>query len=67
MIAKVKMGRQSAIADRCTGKKEYQIFLILYKDIQNGAVAKSFMRKGFLIYEEMLKYLTICEEAVSHI
>jgi hypothetical protein len=53
MIAKVKMGRQSAIADRCTGKKEYQIFLILYKDIQNGAVAKSFMRKGFLIYEEM--------------
>jgi hypothetical protein len=23
------------------------------------AVAKSYMRKGFLIYEEMLKYLTI--------
>jgi hypothetical protein len=32
-----------------------------------GAVAKSYMRKGFLIYEEMLKYLTIYEEAVSHI
>ncbi len=31
-----------------------------------GWVAKSHMRKGFLIYEEMLKYLTIYEEAVSH-
>ncbi len=25
------------------------------------------MRKGFLIYEEMRKYLTIYEEAVSHV
>ncbi len=24
--------------------------------IQSGAVAKSYMRKGFLIYEEMRKY-----------
>jgi hypothetical protein len=32
---------------------------ILYKEIQSGAVAKSYMRKGFLIYEEMLKYLVI--------
>jgi hypothetical protein len=31
------------------------------------SVAKSYMRKGFLIYEEMRKYLTIYEEAVSHI
>ncbi len=31
------------------------------------AVAKSIMRKGFLIFEEMRKYLTIYEEAVSHI
>jgi hypothetical protein len=31
------------------------------------AVAKSYMRKGFLIYEEMRKYLVIYEEAVSHI
>jgi hypothetical protein len=29
------------------------------------AVAKSYMRKGFLIYEEMHKYLAIYEEAVS--
>ncbi len=28
-----------------------------------GAVAKSYMRKGFLIYEEMHKYLVIYEEA----
>jgi hypothetical protein len=47
-------------------KKEKKIFLI-YKDIQNGAVAKSYMRKGFLIYEEMRKYFPIYEEAVNHI
>jgi hypothetical protein len=47
-------------------KKENQIFL-KYKEIQNGAVAKSYMRKGFLIYEEMRKYLTVYEEAVSQI
>jgi hypothetical protein len=35
--------------------------------IQSGAVAKSYVRKGFLIYEEMLKYFPIYEEAVSHI
>jgi hypothetical protein len=42
-------------------KKESQIFLI-YKETQNGAVAKSYMRKGFLIhilYAEMRKYLTL--------
>jgi hypothetical protein len=32
-----------------------------------GAVAKSYMRKGFLIYEEMRQYLAIYEEAVGHI
>ncbi len=32
-----------------------------------GSVAKPYMRKGFLIYEEMRKYLTIYEEALSHI
>ncbi len=37
---------------------------IQYKEIQNGAVAKSYMRKGFLRYEEMRKYLVIYEEAV---
>jgi hypothetical protein len=32
-------------------KKENKIFL-LYKEIQKGAVAKSYLRKGFLKYEE---------------
>jgi hypothetical protein len=38
----------------CTDKKENQIFLI-YKEIQNGAVAKSYMTKGssVLIYGEI--------------
>jgi hypothetical protein len=42
-------------------------FFLIYKEIQSGAVAKSYMRKGFLIYEEMRKYFPIYEEAVSHI
>jgi hypothetical protein len=50
---------------RYTDKKENQIFLI-YKGIQSGAVAKSYMKKGFLIYEKMRKYFPIFEEAVSH-
>jgi hypothetical protein len=33
----------------CTDKKENQIFLI-YKEILNGAVAKSYMTNGLLIY-----------------
>jgi hypothetical protein len=49
-----------------TDKKENEIFL-LYKEIQMGSVAKSYMRKGFLLYEEMRKYLTIYEEAFSYI
>ncbi len=32
-----------------------------------GAIAKWYMRKGSLIYEEMRKYLVIYEEAVSQI
>jgi hypothetical protein len=43
-------------------KKENQVVLI-YKGIQNGAVVKSYMRKGFLIYDEMRKYLAMYEEA----
>ncbi len=39
-------------------KKEKKIFVIC-KEIQRGAVANSYMRKGFLTYEEMRKYLVI--------
>ncbi len=31
----------------------------MYMEIQTGAVAKSYMRKGFLKYEEMRKYFPI--------
>jgi hypothetical protein len=37
----------------------------MYKKIQMGSVAKSQMRKGFLIFEEMLKYLVIYDEALA--
>jgi hypothetical protein len=46
--------------------KKNEVYLI-YKENQMGSVAKSYMRKGFLIYEEMRKYFTIYEEAVRHI
>jgi hypothetical protein len=45
-----------------TDKKENEIFHI-YKEIQKRSVAKSYMRKGYM---EMLKYLTLYEESVSH-
>ncbi len=32
-----------------------------------GSGAKSYMRKGFLIYEEMRKFFPMYEEAISHI
>jgi hypothetical protein len=41
-----------------TDKKE-NIIILIYKEIQMGSGAKSFMRKGCLIYEEMRKYLLI--------
>jgi hypothetical protein len=49
-----------------TDKKEKKIFFI-YKKIQMGSGTRSYMRKGFLIYEEVRKYLVIYEEAISHI
>jgi hypothetical protein len=50
----------------CTDKKENKIFLI-YQEIHSGAVAKSYMRKGFPIYEDIRKYFPKYGEAVSHI
>ncbi len=38
-----------------------------YKGILKGLSPKSFMRKGFLIFDEMRKYLVVYEEAVCHI
>jgi hypothetical protein len=59
-------GALRATPRKNTDEKENQIFL-KYKEIQNGAVENSYMRKGFLIYEEMQKYLAIYDEAVRHI
>jgi hypothetical protein len=41
-----------------TDKKENQIFLI-YREIQSGAVAKSYMTNGFLIYGEIFSHFLI--------
>jgi hypothetical protein len=43
----------------CTLMKKENIIFLIYKEIQSGAVAKSYMKKGFLIYEEMRKYFLI--------
>jgi hypothetical protein len=47
-----------------TNKKENKIYLI-YKEIQSGAFAKSYIKKGFLIYKEMRKYFLIYEKVVK--
>ncbi len=58
-----KMPRHIIQCEACchyTDRKENNIFLI-YKEIQMGSDAKSYMRKGFLIYEKMQKNFTIYE------
>jgi hypothetical protein len=50
-----------------TDKKKIKFSSYMYKEIQSGAVAKSDIRKGFLIDEEMRKYFPIYEKAVSRI
>jgi hypothetical protein len=49
-----------------TDKKENQVFLI-YKKIQSGAVAKSYMTNGLLIYVEIFLHLLIYQEAPPHL
>jgi hypothetical protein len=66
LAATLTLWTQCGANGRYTDKKEKKIF-IMYKEIQSGAVAKSYMRRGSLIYEEMRKYFPIYEEAVSHI
>ncbi len=48
-----------------TDKKEIKFSSYIRKF--RVAAAKSNMRKGFLIYEKMLKYFPIYEEAICHI
>jgi hypothetical protein len=44
------IGEYQSMQTLCTDKKDDQIFLI-YKEIPNGAVAKSYMTNGLLIYD----------------
>jgi hypothetical protein len=39
-----------------TDKKDKKIFL-MYKEIQMRAVAKSYMRRGFLRYEDIFRHI----------
>jgi hypothetical protein len=56
---------KSACVRKYTDKKENQIFLI-YKEIQNGAVAKSYMTNGLLIYEEIFAHFLIIGSPYSY-
>ncbi len=58
-------GRFTLCRDTALKKKEKKI--LICKEIQMGSGSKSYMRKGFPIYEEMRKFFPIYEEAVSHI
>jgi hypothetical protein len=64
----ITKNRMLTYRNKYTDKKENKMFL-LNKEIQMGSGAKSYMRKGFLIYEEMYKYFhhTVYEEVVSYI
>jgi hypothetical protein len=54
-----ELGREKK-PESYTDKKENQIFLILvYKEIQNGSVAKSYMTNGLLIYGEIFAHFLI--------
>jgi hypothetical protein len=59
MTAEIAVGIIQRAASPFTEKN--QIFLI-FKEIQSRSVAQSYMRKSFLIYEEMRKYFPIYEE-----
>jgi hypothetical protein len=44
---------------RHTDKKEIKFSSCIYKEIQNGAVAKSYMTKGLLRYGEIFAHFLI--------
>jgi hypothetical protein len=58
-------GNAARLSER-TDKKVNQIFLI-YKEIQNGAVAKSYMTNGLLIYREIFAHFLIHLVALPHV
>jgi hypothetical protein len=52
------MGMGTFVLVAYTDKKETKIFLI-YKNIQNGAFAKSFMTNGLLIFGKIFAHFLI--------
>ncbi len=50
----------------CTDEKEHKIFLI-YKEIQIGSVAKSYLTNGLLIYGEIFAHFLIYLEALPQL
>ncbi len=57
------MGMGTFVLVAYTDKKETKIFLI-YKNIQNGAFAKSFMTNGLLIFGKIFAHFLIYQEAL---
>ncbi len=51
-------GNQCKSWESCTTGVIGPALILVYKEIQLGSGAKSYMRKSFLIYEEMRKYFT---------
>ncbi len=62
----LKFARRLRCQLRYTDKKDNQIFL-MYKEIQNGPVAKSYMTNGLLIYGGIFTHFLIHQEALPHI
>jgi hypothetical protein len=54
----------SSLSGRHTDKKENKMFHI-YREIKSGAVAKSYMRKSFIINEQIRKYFPIYDFATA--
>jgi hypothetical protein len=69
IVNDISQGDSSHCMKRPTLKKKKENFPhTLYKEIQMGSVAKSYIRKGFLKYKEKRKYFTIhYEEDISQI
>jgi hypothetical protein len=69
LLKRTKLGFKIGIIDNSLLRykknkvQKENFFFFIYKEIQKGSDANSYLWKGFLIYEELL---VIYEEAVSH-
>jgi hypothetical protein len=60
------LGPSALCQAECTDKKENKIFL-KYKEIQSGAVAKSYMTNGLPIFTEIFAHVLTYLEALPQI